>query len=136
MNYSSGLSWNYDVGEVVSNAIVAVVVLSVRLGRLPSFEKGVGWAIQKAIINVLGSVIDYNVQALATRGQDGEYISEALLAALSTYINKGRDWLSLAEEQMLISVLAHALTIGGAEGTGYLAALWNSRPTMGKTTGG
>jgi hypothetical protein len=84
------------------NALAANVVLSLRMRRLPGLETALKFGLEKALINVGASILSSYLTAMTTgvNQLDMEYLSSAIVAAISSYWNKGASANYLAQEQL------------------------------------
>ena len=105
-------SYGLNIYEATVNAIAANVVLALRSRRLPGADVMLKFGFEKALINVLGSFISYQVTPMiaGVHELDIEYLSQAIAAAVSSLWRPGMSATYLAMEQMLISLISHLIT--------------------------
>lgn len=111
---SSGRSWGaygLNAYEALVNGIAGAVVLTLRSKRMPALEHMLKFGLEKAIINVvssiLGSYITPNISGV--NELDIEYLSSAAAAALSSAWKPGYSAMYLAQEQMMVSLISHLI---------------------------
>ena len=92
--------------EALVNGVAGAVVLSLRSKKLPGLERMLKFGLEKALINVLGSVLGHYISPMV----DGiEYLAQAIAGGISSYWNPGLSGTYLAQEQLMISLVSHLI---------------------------
>ena len=102
--------------EAVVNAVAANVVLVLRSKRMPGLEHMLRFGLEKALINVGGSLISASALPMVSgvNELDLEYLSQAIAAAISSYWKPGMSASYLAMEQLMISLTSHLIATKSA----------------------
>lgn len=104
-------SYGLNAYEALVNGVAGAVVLTLRSKRMPALDQMFKFGLEKAIINVVGSVLgSYFASSITGVNQlDIEYLSSAVAAALSSYWKTGYSAMYLAQEQMMVSLISHLI---------------------------
>lgn len=96
--------------EALVNAIVADVLVVLKSKRMPSFEFLLKHGLEKAIINIVGSLVAHYVPMTNINGLDFEYIVTSIVAGTLASMMRRSGFVTAAEDQALISVISHAIS--------------------------
>jgi len=112
---STGRSWGaygLNAYEALANGIAGAIVLPLRSKRMPNLEQMLKFGLEKAIINVVSSILgSYITPSISGVNElDIEYLSSAVAAALSSSWKPGYSAMYLAQEQMMVSLISHLIT--------------------------
>ena len=93
--------------EALVNGVAGAVVLSLRSKKLPGLERMLKFGLEKALINVLGSVLGHYISPMVdgVNPLDIEYLAQAIAGGISSYWNPGLSGTYLAQEQLMISLV-------------------------------
>ena len=108
---SSGRSWGaygLNAYEALVNGIAGAIVLTLRSKRMPNLEQMLKFGLEKAIINVVSSILgaESTPNIRGVNELDIEYLSSAVAAALSSVWKPGYSAMYLAQEQMISHLIA------------------------------
>ena len=97
--------------EALVNGVDGAVVLSLRSKKLPGLERMLKFGLEKALINVLGSVLGHYLSPMVdgVNPLDIEYLAQAIAGGISSYWNPGLSGTYLAQEQLMISLVSHLI---------------------------
>lgn len=113
--------------EAIVNAVVADVLLALRAKKMPGLEHLLKHGAEKALINIVATIVSHYGNPGGVAPLDTEYLIAAIVAAISQYWNPGMSMTYLAGEQMLINVISHIFTTKSASaGLGYFTSLGNA----------
>jgi len=110
-------SYGLNIYEALVNAFAANVVLILRSRKMPGLEHMMRFGLEKALINVGGSLLSHYVTPMwnGVNPLDIEYLSQALAAGISSFWKPHMSASYLAQEQLMISLVSHLIATKSAD---------------------